>query len=159
MVGAGHLNMPDGEIATAPVADSLDGQITFEFPGVLSGRLVEGIRLCFRRGELVEASAEHGEDWLHSVLATDVGASRVGEFGIGTNLAIDRFCKDILLDEKIGGTVHIALGRAYPECGGTNQSAIHWDIVKDTRQEGTVYVDGTPVLHDGALDFGRLRPA
>ncbi|NLE99354.1 MAG: aminopeptidase, partial [Anaerolineales bacterium] len=118
LVGDGRINMPDGEIATAPLEDSLDGQITFEFPGVLGGRLIEGIRLRWERGVLVEATTARNEDWLRSVLATDAGASRVGEFGIGVNPAINRFCKDILIDEKIGGTVHIALGRAYPECGG-----------------------------------------
>ncbi len=151
LVGDGHINMPDGEIMTAPVEDSLEGQIAFEFPGVLGGRLVEGIRLRWERGTLVEAHAATNEDYLHQVLASDPGASRVGEFAFGTNAAVDRFCKDILLDEKIGGTVHIALGRAYPECGGRNDSAIHWDIVKDTRRGGTVTVDGTPVLQDGVF--------
>jgi len=83
------------------------------------------------------------------VLATDAGASAVGEFGIGVNEGIDRFCKDILIDEKIGGTVHVALGRAYPQCGGDNQSALHWDIIKDLRQEGAIYVDGVKVFERG----------
>ena len=153
LVGDGHINMPDGEIMTAPVEGSLEGQIAFEFPGVLGGRLVEGIRLRWERGTLVEARAATNEDYLHQVLATDDGARQVGEFAFGTNTALDRFCKDILLDEKIGGTVHIALGRAYPACGGTNDSAIHWDIVKDLRRGGTVCVDGTPVLQDGVFLF------
>jgi aminopeptidase len=144
---------------TTPVEDSLDGQISFEFPGVLSGRLVESIRLRWERGDLVEATAATNQAWLRSVLTSDPGASRVGEFAFGTNPAVDRFCKDILLDEKIGGTVHIALGRAYPECGGTNQSAIHWDIVKDTRREGAVYVDGRLVLKDGVFLMQRIALA
>lgn len=147
----GKMNMPDGEIFTAPVNDTLNGHIYFEFPGVLSGRLMHDIRLAWEDGELVEASASTNKDYLHKIITTDEGASRLGEFGIGTNPHIDRFCKDILLDEKIGGTVHIALGRAYPECGGVNESAIHWDIVKDLRQEGTVYLDNEPILENGEI--------
>ncbi len=149
VAGDGKLNMPDGEIMTAPVEDSLNGQISFEFPGVLSGRLVNDIRLAFRDGRLIEAVSSTNQDFLRSVLATDEGASRVGEFAMGTNMAVNRFCKDILLDEKIGGTVHLALGRSYPECGGTNTSALHWDIVKDIRQDGAVLVDDKPVLKEG----------
>jgi len=145
----GRINMPDGEIMTAPVEDSMDGEIYFEFPGVLSGRLVHDIRLSFRRGKLVRASSSTGQDFLQKVLATDAGAGVVGEFALGTNMAVDRFCKDILIDEKIGGTMHIAMGRSYPECGGKNVSAIHWDIVKDIRRDGTVYVDDRPVLKNG----------
>jgi aminopeptidase len=143
--------MPDGEIMTAPIVDSVDGTISFEYPGVLSGRLVEGIQLRWKAGELTEAAASSNEDWLHQVLGRDPGASRIGEFAFGTNPAIDRFCRDILLDEKIGGTFHIALGRAYAECGGKNESAIHWDIVKDTRGGGEVVVDGQTVLRNGVF--------
>ncbi len=145
----GRINMPDGEIMTAPVEDSLDGQIYFEFPGVLSGRLVHDIRLRFASGKLVEATSSTNQDFLTRVLATDDGARRVGEFALGTNMAVDRFCKDILIDEKIGGTIHLAMGRSYPECGGRNTSAIHWDIVKDIRRDGAVYVDDQPVLKNG----------
>lgn len=145
----GKLNMPDGEVFTAPVDDSVNGYITFELPGVLGGRLIPQIRLAWQDGELIEAGAGEHHDYLHQILATDAGARRIGEFGIGLNPHITRFCKDILLDEKIGGTVHIALGRAYPECGGVNQSAIHWDIIKDLRQEGTLYLDGVAVLEAG----------
>ena len=126
--------MPDGEIFTAPVNDSLNGHIAFELPGVLGGRLVHGIRLEWEDGRLTHARADKNEDFLKQVLALDEGATRLGEFAIGTNYDIDRFCKDIFFDEKIGGTVHIALGRAYPACGGTNQSAVHWDIIKDIRK-------------------------
>lgn len=151
MVADGKLNMPDGEIATAPVTETIDGEICFECPGVLGGRLVQDIRLCWRQGSLVEASSSTHQDFLEAVLHTDGGASLIGEFGMGTNLGLTRFCKDILLDEKIGGTIHIALGRAYAESGGTNQSVIHWDIIKDTRFGGTVYADGEPVLQDGVF--------
>lgn len=149
LVGDGHINMPDGEIYTAPDNSTLNGHIYFEFPGVLGGRLVHDIFLEWKNGKLTKATASQNEDYLHRVINTDSGASLLGEFAIGTNYGIDRFCKDILIDEKIGGTVHIALGRAYAVCGGTNQSAIHWDIVKDTRTEGAIYLDGELVFDKG----------
>jgi aminopeptidase len=152
-IGDGRNNMPDGEINTAPVENTIDGCIYFEFPGVLSGRLMQEIRLQWEHGRLVEATSSTNQDFLRSILATDPGASLIGEFGLGTNPFINLFCKDILIDEKIGGTVHIALGRAYPQSGGTNQSAIHWDIIKDTRSEGAVYVDNQLVLHNGQFLF------
>ena len=111
--------------------------------------MVNGLRLSWRDGRLEEASADTNQEFLRNVLATDNGARRLGEFAFGVNPKVNRFCKDILLDEKIGGTVHIALGRAYPECGGDNESAIHWDIIKDLRQEGRVYLDGKPVFGQG----------
>jgi aminopeptidase len=147
----GRSNMPDGEIMTAPVEDSLEGEICFEFPGVLSGRLIPDIRLAWKGGRLAEVSSSGNQDFLRQVLATDEGSGIVGEFAMGTNMAVDRFCYDILIDEKIGGTVHIAFGRSYPECGGRNSSAIHWDIVKDIRREGQVEVDGKTVLRNGAF--------
>jgi aminopeptidase len=134
---------------TAPVESTVEGEIFFEFPGVLSGRLVRDIRLRWKSGRLAEATSSTNQDFLQAVVASDEGASAIGEFAMGTNMAVDRFCKDILIDEKIGGTIHIALGRSYPECGGTNTSAIHWDIVKDLRREGAVLVDGTAVLQNG----------
>ncbi len=145
----GKLNMPDGEIFTAPVDDSAEGEITFEFPGVYVGQRVEGIRLTFSKGEVVKASAESNQELLLQLLAMDEGAKRIGEFGVGTNFGIDRYCYDILYDEKIGGTVHLALGRAYHECNGVNQSALHWDIIKDLRKNGQVYLDGVKVLDSG----------
>jgi aminopeptidase len=148
-VADGHLNMPDGEIFTAPVDDSAAGIITFEFPGVYAGQLVDGICLEFAGGEVVKASARTNEPLLRELLAMDDGARRIGEFGVGTNFGIQRFCYDILYDEKIGGTVHLALGRAYAECGGVNQSALHWDIIKDLRQQGQVYLDGRLALENG----------
>ncbi|HEY9595307.1 MAG TPA: aminopeptidase [Spirochaetia bacterium] len=149
----GRINMPDGEIMTAPVEGSMEGEISFEFPGVLSGRLVHDIRLRFEKGKLVDATSTTNQDFLTTVLATDAGASVAGEFAFGTNPAVNRFCNDILIDEKIGGTVHMAMGRAYPECGGRNTSAIHWDIVKDLRTDGEVLVDGVPVLKNGRFLF------
>ncbi len=149
LVFDGKINMPDGEIFTAPVNETLNGHIYFEFPGVLGGRLVHDIRLRWADGTLVEATSSTNQDFLRQILQSDEGSSLLGEFAFGMNPYVDRFCKDILIDEKIGGTVHIALGRAYPECGGTNQSAIHWDIVKDLRCEGAVYLDGKAILENG----------
>lgn len=148
-VADGHLNMPDGEIFTAPVDDSAEGHIYFEFPGVYVGQLVEGIRLEFERGEVVKATAASNEDLLHELINMDEGAKRLGEFGVGTNFGIDRFVYDILYDEKIGGTVHLALGRAYAENKGINQSALHWDIVKDLREQGEIQLDGKRVFEAG----------
>ncbi|MHA6631526.1 aminopeptidase [Pseudonocardia sichuanensis] len=146
VVADGRTNMPDGELMTAPVTDTVDGWIAFENPAVLGGRRMHDLRLRWEKGVLVEATASTNEDYLRSVLATDEGATRIGEFGIGTNPFIDLVCDDILIDEKINGTVHVALGRAYPECGGDNRSAIHWDIVKDLRAGGEVLLDGRPVV-------------
>ena len=151
LVFDGRINMPDGEIFTAPVNETLNGTIYFEFPGVLGGRLVYDIRLRWKDGRLVEASSSTHQDYLHQMLQSDEGSSLLGEFAFGVNPHVDRFCKDTLIDEKIGGTIHIALGRAYPECGGTNQSAIHWDIVKDMRREGAVYLDGKAILEHGKI--------
>lgn len=151
MVLDGRINMPDGEIFTAPVNSTLNGHIYFEFPGVLGGRLMHNMRLEWKDGRLIHASASTNNDYLQKIISSDAGASLLGEFAFGTNSQVDRFCKDILIDEKIGGTVHIALGRAYPECGGDNKSAIHWDIVKDLRSEGEVIIDGRTVLDRGRL--------
>jgi len=150
-VADGKLNMPDGEIATSPVETSVEGQIYFEFPGVLGGRLIDDIRLRWEKGKLVEAVSSSNQDFLQAVVQTDAGASLIGEFAFGTNQEITHFSSDILLDEKIGGTVHIALGRAYPATGGTNQSAIHWDIIKDLRQEGQVLLDGKLIFESGKM--------
>jgi len=147
----GKFNMPDGEVFTSPLTEMIDGQIYFEMPGVLGGRLIENIWLRWVKGRLVGVRSSTNQSFLEAIVRTDAGASLVGEFGIGSNPALTRFCNDFLLDEKIAGTVHIALGRAYPECGGTNQSSIHWDIIKDMRREGCVYADGKPVLQNGGI--------
>ncbi len=153
MAADGKLNMPDGEIATAPVEQTINGQIAFELPGVLGGRLMHDMVLRWDHGKLVHASASTNNDFLQEVINTDPGASLLGEFAMGTNPHLNIFCKDILFDEKIGGTIHVALGRAYPQSGGTNESAIHWDIVKDIREQGAVYVDGQIVLQHGEFCF------
>jgi aminopeptidase len=154
VIGDGHINIPDGEIYTAPVDDSAEGVIAFESPAWYAGQPVAGIRLEFQRGEVVRARAEQGEDLLRHVLASDEGARRIGEFGIGVNAGIDRLTGDIFYDEKMAGTVHLALGRAYAECGGVNQSALHWDLVKDLRQEGTIALDGRVVFSRGRFQCG-----
>jgi aminopeptidase len=150
-VADGRKNMPDGEIFTCPVDDSAEGTIHFDFPGVYMGQLVHGITLDFSKGTVVHASAEQNEELLLQLLDMDEGSRRLGEFGVGVNFGIDRFSYDILYDEKIGGTVHLALGRAYAECNGINQSALHWDIIKDLRQEGAIYLDGKKILEKGCF--------
>ena len=149
----GHINMPGGEIYTAPTDDSAEGSISFEFPAVFAGQFIEGIRLQFSKGEVVEATADKNQKLLLDLIGMDAGAKRIGEFGVGTNYSISRYCYDLLFDEKIGGTVHIALGRAYPECGGINKSAFHWDLIKDLREEGALYLDGKKVLEKGMFLF------
>jgi aminopeptidase len=149
LVAGGQINMPDGEILTSPVTSTVSGHISFDFPGVFGGKLVPDLRLEWRDGRLVDATASANQDFLRRVIDTDEGSGAIGEFAFGTNSGVDRFCKDILIDEKIGGTIHIALGRAYPECGGDNRSAIHWDIVKDLRAEGALYLDGRKVFERG----------
>jgi aminopeptidase len=149
VIGAGTHNVPDGEIYTAPVESSVEGHVTFNLPAVYGGRRLDEVYLRFEGGQVVEASAKTNGELLEAVLNTDAGSRCLGEFGIGTNTAIDRYSYDILYDEKIGGTVHLALGRAYEECGGVNESAIHWDLVLDLRNAGEVVVDGTPVFREG----------
>ncbi len=145
----GERNMPDGEVFLSPVEDSAEGYIYYEHPAIYQGREVMGIRLRFRRGRVVEARAEKGEEFLLSMLSTDRGARYLGEIGIGVNYGIKKFSKDILFDEKIGGTVHLAIGKSYKEAGGRNISAIHWDMIKDLRKGGTLYMDGKPIQKNG----------
>jgi aminopeptidase len=145
----GEHNMPDGEFFTGPVEDSVEGEVTFHLPAVIGGREVSGVRLEFEAGRVVDASAERGEEFLIQLLDTDDGARRLGELGIGTNYAIDRGTREVLLDEKIGGTVHMAVGASYPESGGTNESAVHTDLVCDLRLGGKLEVDGAVMQEDG----------
>jgi len=145
----GTHNMPSGEIFTGPVETSADGFIRYDFPVCHGGREVDGIRLVFRKGKVVEASAEKNEKFLLAMLDMDPGARRLGELGIGTNFGIQRFIKNILFDEKIGGTIHLALGQSYAETGGVNKSALHWDMIKDLRKGGTLYVDGKVFQKNG----------
>jgi aminopeptidase len=145
----GEHNMPDGEFFTGPIEDSVNGEVSFSFPASYGGREVAGVRFRFEDGKVVDASAERGEDFLISMLDTDEGARRLGELGIGTNYGISTGTKEILLDEKIGGTVHMAIGMSYPESGGVNDSAVHWDMVCDLRQGGSITVDGQEIQKDG----------
>ena len=145
----GRHNMPDGEFFTGPVEDSVNGEVTFSYPAVYGGREVAGVKLRFKDGKVVDASAERNEDFLLKTLDTDEGARRLGELGIGTNYGIDRGTRDVLLDEKISGTIHMAIGASYPESGGTNESAIHYDMVCDLRRGGRIEVDGEALQVDG----------
>lgn len=151
VVSAGFRNMPDGEVFYSPVEDTAEGVIAFaEFPAVYLGHDVVGARLVFRGGEVVEATAAEGEEFLRQVLATDEGAKRLGELGLGCNPRITRFTRNVLFDEKIDGTVHLAVGASYTYTGGRNESAVHWDMVKDLRPGGELYADGELVQRDGA---------
>jgi len=145
----GSLNFPDGEVFTSPVDDAIDGHITFSFPGIYAGKEIEGIRLEVAAGRVEKATATKGEDLLRSLLATDAGASRFGEVAIGTNYNITKFTRNMLFDEKIGGTVHLAVGDSMGEAGGINKSAIHWDMLCDMRDGGTVTADGQVFYRDG----------
>jgi aminopeptidase len=145
----GQRNMPSGEVFCSPIESSAEGHISYDFPVCYQGREIDGIRLVFRKGKVVEASAEKNEQFLKDMLALDKGATRLGELGIGTNRGIDKFIKSILFDEKIGGTIHLALGRSPDQCNGKNKSAIHWDMIKDLRKGGSIYVDGKLFQKDG----------
>jgi aminopeptidase len=144
----GKRNMPSGEVFTAPLEKSASGTIRFTFPGIYAGKEVEDIKLTFAEGKVVKASAAKGNDLLQQVLEID-GADHIGETAIGTNYGITRFTKNMLFDEKMGGTIHLALGNSYPETGGLNKSAIHWDLLKDMKEEGEIYGDGTLFYRKG----------
>jgi aminopeptidase len=149
-VDDGHVNMPGGEVFYSPVEDSANGVIEFsEFPAIYFGREVDGVRFVFENGHIVDATARSGEDFLIDTLDIDDGARRLGELGIGCNPGIQRFMKNVAFDEKIDGTVHLAVGSSYTFTGGTNKSAIHWDIVKDLRYGGALYADGRLVQENG----------
>ncbi len=159
----GRMNLPDGEVATAPVETTVEGHITFTDPLVFGGQRIDRLRLDFHAGRVTSVEAGAATGFVETIVATDDGASRVGEYGIGVNRHIQSWTQDLFFDEKIVGTTHIALGRAYPECGGVNQSAIHWDIVKDlrpgpSRAGGTVYIDGEILLEGGELRVPGGRP-
>ena len=147
----GKENFPDGEVFTGPVETSVEGRVRFSFPAPHAGRLVRDIELRFEGGEVVEAHAAEGEDFLREMLAMDDGARRLGEFAFGMNDAVQEFTGHTLFDEKLGGTVHMALGKAYPESGGKNESALHWDLVCDLRGESEVHADGELVYRNGAF--------
>jgi aminopeptidase len=147
----GRRNMPSGEVFTGPHERSANGTVHFTIPSTRGAATVTGARLTFRDGEVVAATADQGQAYLDAALATDDGARFLGELGIGTNAGIDRPTGHTLLDEKIAGTVHLALGRSYPETGGTNRSALHWDLICDLRQGGVLSADGAAVVQDGRL--------
>jgi aminopeptidase len=145
----GSRNFPDGEVYTGPIEEVTTGHVRFSFPAAIGGREVSDIRLRFEHGRVVESRARSGEDYLRQMLALDDGASVLGEFAIGTNYAVRQFTKQILFDEKIGGTCHMALGAGYPNTGSVNRSALHWDMVCDLRSGGEIHADGEPIYRDG----------
>ena len=147
----GRHNMPDGEVFTSPVESGTSGEIFFAFPSIFQGREVENVRLRFRDGAVVDAEATSGQTYLRSLLDTDSGARVLGEVAFGLNYEIDRFTRDILLDEKIGGTMHVALGQGFDEAGTQNKSDLHWDLICDLRQEGEVHADGELVWKAGSF--------
>jgi aminopeptidase len=141
--------MPSGEVFTGPKEGSANGRIRFDVPSSPAGVHVQGVELEVRDGEVVSARADHGDEYLQRTLQTDAGARRFGELGIGTNFGITRPVGTILFDEKIGGTVHLALGRSYPETGGRNESAVHWDLICDLRRGGRITADGEVIQEGG----------
>jgi aminopeptidase len=141
--------MPDGEVYTSPVETETEGEISFSFPALFQGREVDGIRLRFEEGSVVAAEARNGSAFLDALLDLDDGSRRLGEVAFGLNYEIDRFTSNTLFDEKIGGTMHVALGSAFRELGGRNDSALHWDLVCDLREEGEVYADGELIWRAG----------
>lgn len=144
----GKRNFPSGEVFTSPIEDTVKGHITYSYPASYNGRTVQGVKLEFVDGKVTEFSAEQGEDYLAAMLDMDEGARKLGEFAIGTNKGVTRITRNTLFDEKIAGTIHCALGNAYPNAGGTNRSAIHWDMVTDMR-EGRIVVDGVTMYESG----------
>jgi len=149
----GQTNLPDGEIFTGPVEQSVDGWVRFAYPAVHMGILVEGVELNFHEGKIVQASAAKNQEFLLRMLDSDPGARYLGEFAIGLNYQIDRFSKNILLDEKIGGTFHVAMGAGYPETGSKNVSVIHWDMICDLRRDSEILVDHELVYKNGRFVF------
>jgi aminopeptidase len=145
----GRKNFPDGEVFTSPDETKTEGHIRFSFPALYAGREVTDVRLVFKEGKVVQATAAKGEELLHSLLDMDEGARRLGEAAFGTNYQIQRFTRNILFDEKIGGTIHLALGTAFEEVGGRNKSALHWDMICEMRQGGAAYADGELFYQDG----------
>ncbi len=146
---SGIHNLPDGEIYTGPVENSANGWVHFTLPAVYQGNIVEGIELTFREGRVVKATAEKNQALLQRILDTDPGARYVGEFAIGTNYEINRFVKNILFDEKTGGSFHMALGAGYTETGSSNKSAIHWDMICDMRKDSEILVDNQVIYRNG----------
>ena len=151
----GTHNMPDGEIYTGPVEDSVNGWVKFTYPAIYGGVAVEGAELTFSNGRVEQAKAEKNLDYLLKMLESDAGSRYLGEFAIGTNFDINKFTGNILFDEKIGGSFHMALGAGYPETGSKNKSAIHWDMICDLRTDSDTLVDGELFYKNGQFAFGR----
>jgi aminopeptidase len=149
MNAAGEHNLPDGEIFTGPVEDSVNGWVRYTYPAITGGRVVEGIELEFTDGMVTRAASKSNQDFLHQMLDTDPGARYVGEFAIGTNFEINRFTGNILFDEKIGGSFHMALGAGYPDTGSLNKSLIHWDMICDMRNDSRILVDDEVIYQNG----------
>ena len=147
----GKQNMPDGEIFTSPVETGTEGDIYFAFPSIFQGQEVEDVRLRFREGRVIHAEASSGEDYLRALIGTDEGSAVLGEVAFGLNYEIDRFTRDILFDEKIGGTMHVALGGGFDEARTENKSDLHWDLICDLRREGEVFADGELVWKAGSF--------
>ena len=149
----GSHNMPSGEVFTGPVEDSANGWVEFTYPAIEKGKEVDGIRLEFKDGKVVKASAKKNEEFLLAMLDSDDGSRYLGEFAIGTNYGIQKFTKSILYDEKIGGSFHLAVGAGYPETGSVNKSAIHWDMICDIREDSEIRVDGDLLYKDGEFQI------
>jgi aminopeptidase len=147
----GRHNMPDGEVFTSPVETATEGEIYFAFPSIFQGQEVENVRLRFEGGRVVHAEASVGQDYLRALIETDVGSAVLGEVAFGLNYEITRFTRDILFDEKIGGTMHVALGGGFNEAGTQNESDLHWDLICDLREEGEVYADGELIWKAGTF--------
>ena len=152
VVDDAKYNFPGGEVFTAPVDDSATGKIFFDLPSVKYGQEARDIRLTFDKGQIVDYSASKNESFLKDMIETDEGSKRLGEFGVGTNRGIDRFTRNILFDEKMADTIHLAIGDAYEMCGGINKSAIHWDLIK-TMRPGQIIMDGNAIQRDGKFLF------
>ncbi len=147
----GDNNMPDGEVYTGPVETSVEGRVRFSYPAVYQGNEVDGVELVFKGGKVIEATAKRNQAFLDAKLNTDEGARYLGEFAIGLNYGVQHFSKNILFDEKIGGTIHMALGAGYPEVGSVNESAIHWDMICDMTKDSEIRVDGEIIYKDGKM--------
>lgn len=146
---SGRHNLPDGEVFTSPVEDSANGEIFFDIPTSFMGVEVQGVHLIFEKGAIVKSSAQKGEEFLRKMIETDEGAKFVGEIAFGLNNSITIPSKNILFDEKIGRSIHLAIGSSYPEAGGKNKSGLHWDLIKDMKNDGKVYKDGVLIYEKG----------
>ncbi|MCR4334907.1 MAG: aminopeptidase [archaeon] len=153
MLSYGRFNMPSGEVFTSPIESSVEGYIKYDFPGIYSGKEVTGIELEFENGKVKKATATKNESLLKKLIAMDKGSDKLGELGIGTNFGIQKFVKNILFDEKIGGTCHLALGDSFKDAKGTNKSALHWDMIKDLRKGGFIKADNKIIQKNGKFIF------